>query len=83
MNEEIEEIKQEIASAQEELEGLQDEYETGAFYNWQHCLTWDKPPCERFHSQETLIELISEKEREIEKLEDELYDLEQQANEEV
>lgn len=83
MNEEIEEIKQEIATAQEELEGLQDEYENGAFYNWQHCLTWNQPPCERFRSKETLIELISEKESEIEKLEDELYELEQQANEEV
>lgn len=77
MNEEIEEIKQEIATAQEELEGLQDEYETGAFYRWNHCMTWNQPPCERFRSRETLIELISEKEREIEKLEDELAELEE------
>lgn len=76
MNEEIEEIKAKIEEAKEELLGLQDEYDTGAFYNWHHCMSWGEPPEEHFRSRETLNELISEKESEIEELEEELYELE-------
>lgn len=77
----LDELKAKLEEAKDELLGLQDEYDTGAFYNWQHWRTWGEPPEEHFRSRDELNELISEKENEIEKLEDEIADLEEKIEE--